>query len=131
MRRLLLDTHVVLWWLAGDRRLGASSRRLIERSSCNVSAVSLVEVAVKRAAGRVALLAQETIDARLQQDGVTLLSMTPRHVDAATRLLGRHHDMFDCLLVGTALAEQLTLLTRDAPLIEAAKPLLGELLVEA
>ena len=52
MKRVLLDTHLILWWLAGDRRLGASTRRLIETSACAVSVVSLAEVAMKAAMGK-------------------------------------------------------------------------------
>lgn len=130
MKRLLLDTHVLLWWLAGDRRLGASTRRLIEDSHCAVSVVSLVESAMKAAAGRLRVPAQP-IEERLQSSNIPVLALHVAHVQAAARLMGHHADPFDCLLVGTAVAERMGFVTRDAALIERASALLGDSLVEA
>lgn len=130
MKRLLLDTHVLLWWLAGDRRLGASTRRLIEQSHCVVSVVSLVESAMKAATGRLRMPAQP-IETRLQASGIPVVALQLPHVQAASRMMGSHGDPFDCLLVGTAMAERMSFVTRDAVLIERASKLLGDLLVEA
>lgn len=54
MRRLLLDTHALLWWLADDPRLGPLARELIvdERNEANVSAASAWEISIKKALGR-------------------------------------------------------------------------------
>ena len=130
MKRVLLDTHLVLWWLAGDRRLGASARRLIETSACAVSVVTLAEIAMKAAAGKLRLPAQP-VDERLDSAGIIVLALTLAHVQAASRLMGHHPDSFDCLLVGTALSENMLLATRDQMLLERATPLLGDLIVEA
>ena len=105
MKRVLLDTHLVLWWLASDRRLGASTRRLIETSACAVSVVTLAEIAMKTAAGKLRLPAQP-LDERLEAAGIAVLALTVAHVRAASRLMGHHGDPFDCLLVGTALARR-------------------------
>ena len=50
MRRLLLDTHTLLWWLADDPRLGPRARELIanERNEAYVSAASAWEISIKR-----------------------------------------------------------------------------------
>lgn len=104
MKRVLLDTHLVLWWLASDRRLGAATRQLIETSACAVSVASLAEVAMKVAAGKLRLPSQP-LDERLAQAGIALLALTLAHVQAAARLMGHHADPFDCLLVGTALSK--------------------------
>ena len=130
MKRLLLDTHLLLWWLAGDRRLGASTRRLIETSTCSVSVVSLAEIAMKAAGGKLRLPAQP-LDERLEQAGIAILALHLANVQAASRLMGHHADPFDCLLVGTTLSEKIPFATRDQPLLECAAPLLGKLLVEA
>ena len=130
MKRLLLDTHVLLWWLASDRRLGASTRRLIETSTCSVSVVSLAEIAMKSASGKLRLPAQ-ALDERLESTGIAILALSLAHVQAAARLMGRHADPFDCLLVGSALSEKMLLATRDQPLLEHAAPILGNLLIEA
>ena len=129
-RRLLFDTHLVLWWIAADRRLGASTRRLIETSACAVSVVTLAEIAIKEAAGKLRLPAR-AVDELLADAGFAMLTLKVAHVQAAARLLRHHPDLFDCLLVGTALAEGMHFATRDQPLLENAAPLLGKLLVEA
>jgi PIN domain nuclease of toxin-antitoxin system len=120
----------MLWWLAGDRRIGAAARRVIETSACAVSVVSLAEVAMKTAAGKLRLPAQP-LEEPLRQAGIAILPMNIAHVQAAARLMGHHPDPFDCLLVGTALAETMLFATRDQTLLEHATPLLGRMLVEA
>ena len=130
MKRVLLDTHLILWWLAGDRRLGASTRRLIETSACAVSVVSLAEVAMKAAMGKLRLPSQ-ALDESLAHGGIAVLALNFAHVQDAARLMGHHADPFDCLLVGTALSEKMLFATRDQPLLEHAAPLLGSMLVEA
>ena len=130
MKRLLLDTHLVLWWVGGDRRLGAAARRLIDTSACSVSVITLAEIAMKTAAGKIRLPAQP-LNEQLAHAGIAVLPLTVVHVQAASRLMGHHADPFDCLLVGTALSESMQFATRDQPLQEHAGPLLGSLLVEA
>lgn len=130
MKRLLLDTHLVLWWVGGDRRLGAATRRLIDTSACSVSVITLAEIAMKTAAGKIRLPAQP-LDEQLAHAGIVVLPLSVAHVQAASRLMGHHPDPFDCLLVGTALSESMHFATRDQPLQEHAAALLGTLLVEA
>jgi PIN domain nuclease of toxin-antitoxin system len=129
-RRCLLDTHLMLWWVTGDRRLGAPTRRLIETSACAVSVITMAEIAMKAAAGKVQLPAQP-LDEQLERAGIAILALSLAHVQAASRLMGHHADPFDCLLVGTALSEKMLFATRDQALLEHAAPLLGRLLVEA
>ena len=129
-RRYLLDTHLVLWWVAGNRQLGVATRRLIETSACSVSVVTLSEIALKVAAGKLRLPTQP-LDAQLAHAGIAVVPLNVAHVHAAARLMGGHPDPFDCLLVGTALAEKMLFATRDQPLLERAAPLLGKMLVEA
>ncbi len=129
-RRYLLDTHLVLWWVAGSRQLGAATRRLIETSACAVSVVTLAEIAMKVAAGKLRLPSQP-LDEQLAHAGIAIVTLNVAHVHEAARLMGRHPDPFDCLLVGTALAEKMLFATRDQPLLERATPLLRSMLVEA
>lgn len=129
MKRLLLDTHLMLWWLGGDRRLGASSRRLMEGAQCAVSVISIAEVELKAAAGKLRFPGPR-IDAMLESANIGILPLTLADVRAAARLMGHHPDPFDCLLVGTALAESLVLATRDAALLANAAGLLGKSILE-
>ena len=129
-RRWLLDTHVVLWWLAGDRRLGAKARRIIENGVCIVSVVSLVEIAMKVSTGKLRL-DPKAVEPALRDGGMTVLGLTALHVEAATRLMGSHPDVFDCLLAGSAVIERAALVTRDAALLAHASALLEGSIVEA
>ena len=84
---------------------------------------------MKAASGKLRLPAQ-ALDERLASAGIAILALSLAHVQAAARLMGHHADPFDCLLVGTALAEKMLLATRDQPLLDHAAPILGHLLIE-
>jgi PIN domain nuclease of toxin-antitoxin system len=112
--RLLLDSHILLWWPQGSSKLGAKARTLIADSehALFMSAASWWELGLKRALGK---LDADLADIRrtLQQRGVTVLSVTVEHGEAAASLPMLHRDPFDHLLVAQALSESLRLLTRD------------------
>ena len=78
--RLLLDTHVILWWLADDRRLKEAERRAIANPDAlvYVSAITLWEIAIKRNLGRVDLDLEE-LDQELQDTGMIELAIRWRH----------------------------------------------------
>ena len=111
--RLLLDAHVLLWWLADDRRLKALERRAIaDRSALvYVSAVTVWEIAIKRNLGSldrdVELLEQE-----LLSGGMIELPMKWRHAKV-TAALPHHHDPFDRMLAAQAQTEGLTRVSYD------------------
>jgi PIN domain nuclease of toxin-antitoxin system len=129
-RRYLLDTHVVLWWLRSDRKLGRQTRTLIERHDCSVSVVSLFELLAKSAAKKLPL-PEGSLSDQIEAFGFRVLPLSADHVTSGAALTGLHPDPFDCLLLGVAKTERLPLLTRDAQLLARAAPILGELLVEA
>jgi PIN domain nuclease of toxin-antitoxin system len=129
-RRYLLDTHVVLWWLRSDRKLGSQTRELIHSHDCSVSVITLFELLAKNAAGKLPLPEGSLAD-QIEGFGFKLLALTAAHVMSGAALTGLHRDPFDCLLLGVARSERLSLLTRDAQLLERATPLLGDLIVEA
>ena len=129
-RRYLLDTHVVLWWLHGDRKLGRRTRDLIDGHDCTVSVVTLFELLSKNASGKLRL-PEGPVDTQIEAFGFRLLSLSATHVASGAALFGLHPDPFDCLLLGVARSERLTLLTRDAQLLERAGPLMGDLIAQA
>ncbi len=110
--RLLLDTHVVLWLLAGDPRLGAATVALVqEADEVFVSAASAWEVAIKAALGRLTL--PEPFEVGVRRSGFDELPVRFTHAREVSHLPSLHQDPFDRLLVATALADGLTLVSAD------------------
>ncbi len=114
--RLLLDTHVALWWLGDRGQLAEDARDAIADSAneAHLSAASVWEVEVKRAAGR--LTTPGPIAVAAKKLGFLELPVAWRHAGTAAALPPLHRDPFDRLLVAQALEEGLVLVTRD-PLV--------------
>lgn len=114
--RLLLDTHALLWWLAGDSRLGAVARGAIENeeNAIYVSAASAWEVATKHRIGRLDAgpLAGDFAGVVARQ-GFTSLEITLDHGQRAGELPGPHRDPFDRMLIAQAHAEHLALVSNE------------------
>jgi PIN domain nuclease of toxin-antitoxin system len=112
--RLLLDAHVLLWWLSDDRRLKTSERRAIaDRDALvYVSAVTIWEIGIKRNLGRLEL-DLEALEQELQASAMIELAIKWRHARATAGLPRYHDDPFDRLLVTQAQAEGLTIVSYD------------------
>jgi PIN domain nuclease of toxin-antitoxin system len=110
---LLLDTHVVLWWLADDPSLsGEIKARLDHEPDIYVSVATIWEVAIKQAIGK--LKDPADLPERILSSGFRELPITAGHALAAGRLPMIHRDPFDRMLVAQARCEDLTLVTRDS-----------------
>lgn len=110
--RLLLDTHVALWWWFEDARLAAPTVTAIaEADRVYVSAASAWEIAIKAALGK--LEAPEDVGTALDASGFHALDVTVPHALAADALPRHHRDPFDRMLVAQARQESLTLVTAD------------------
>ena len=109
---LLLDTHVVLWWLADDPSLSDEIKtRLDHEPDAYVSAATVWEVAIKQAIGKLAEPAD--LPDRVRGSGFRELPIGSDHAIEAGRLPLIHSDPFDRMLVAQARCENLTLVTRD------------------
>ena len=117
MKRYLLDTHLIYWWMTADARLGKATQRLIAKSEIVVSAASIWEMVLKNARGKLPL-PQGSITEQLEAQGFALLPILPRHMEAVRSLSCTHSDPFDRLLIAQAYDERVTLLTRDAAILE-------------
>lgn len=117
MKRYLLDTHLIYWWMTADVRLGKATQRLIAKSEIVVSAASIWEMVLKNARGKLPL-PQGSITEQLEAQGFGLLPILPRHMEAVRSLSCTHSDPFDRLLIAQAYDERVTLLTRDAAILE-------------
>ena len=115
--KILLDTHILLWWMADDRRLPRPARLAIEDPANRifVSIASLWETAIKFSLKRV-VADPEALREAAERDGFSLLPIEARHCSAVARLPHHHSDPFDRLLVAQALVEPMRLLTRDPQL---------------
>jgi len=113
--RLLLDTHVWLWWQADDRRLAKAARAAVAGAAeVYVSAASAWEMAIKSALGK--LDAPEDVASAVDAGGFRELPIHFRHIAALRTLPNHHRDPFDRLLIAQAQVDELTLVTADPAL---------------
>jgi PIN domain nuclease of toxin-antitoxin system len=111
--RLLLDTHVVLWWLSDlDDRLSDEVRELIDtETEVYLSAVSVWEVAIKHATGKTDW--PDDLPQSVAACDLNPLPVIGAHGLVAARLTPIHRDPFDRMLIAQATLEGLTLVTAD------------------
>jgi PIN domain nuclease of toxin-antitoxin system len=110
---LLLDTHVVLWWLTDDPTLANLIKdRLDTEADVYVSPATIWEVAIKQSLGK--LPEPADLPEQIRDSGFRPLPITAEHAIAAGRLPLIHRDPFDRMLIAQAQLEGLTLVTRDA-----------------
>ncbi len=112
--RLLLDTHVLLWWLSNDRKLAKAAREIIANPDNDVlvSAVSVWEVAIKATLGRIEIELDDLED-EIVRNGFRPLPIAFRHAVTVGRLPAVHRDPFDRMLVAQASVEELRVVSHD------------------
>ncbi|SCC92914.1 conserved hypothetical protein [Thiomonas sp. X19] len=114
--RLLLDTHIFLWAVAGSPLLKAPARRLIESADeVYVSAASIWEVAIKARLGKIET-DPHALAAAIEASGFLELPVRATHAAGVAQLALHHNDPFDRLLMAQARVEPLRLVTVDAML---------------
>ncbi len=110
--RVLLDSHVALWWLADSPSLGPKCREVIQGADeAYVSAVTPWELGIKRALGKLTM--PDGLAASLTSEGFLSLPISMEHAERAPSLPAHHRDPFDRMLVAQAQIEALVLLTAD------------------
>jgi PIN domain nuclease of toxin-antitoxin system len=113
---LLVDTHALIWFVSGDRRIGRAARTAMEADGArlHLSAACIWEMAIKSSVKRLALpqpLSRYVAD-RLAE-GYLVLNLDALHAAAVEDLPWHHRDPFDRLLVAQARTERMPLVTRD------------------
>lgn len=115
--RLLLDTHALLWWLAGDVQLSVAARGAIAdpANQVFVSAASAWEVATKHRLGKLPHAGPLALDfaGAVAQQGFEELPISLEHGQDAGALPGAHRDPFDRMLIVQALGERMALVSNE------------------
>lgn len=114
--KYLLDTHLLLWAISGDRRFPARARELLAESGAEAffSAASVWEVSIKNGLPRRSLgIPADAFRRECLAAGFHELSVGARHAAAVESLPHRHEDPFDRLLLAQAMEEDCVLLTHD------------------
>jgi PIN domain nuclease of toxin-antitoxin system len=110
--RLLLDTHVLIWWSSRKELESAAAEAISSPANeVIVSVASIWEAEIKAATGKLRLDAD--LEAEPTEHGFTSLHISARHAMAAARLPQHHRDPFDRMLIAQAQLEGLTIVTRD------------------
>ncbi|MFI8355641.1 type II toxin-antitoxin system VapC family toxin [Streptomyces cyaneofuscatus] len=110
--RLLLDTHVILWWLEDSDELSDQVKDLLDTEpSVHLSAVSAWEIAIKQSLGKVD--GPDDLAERVRDSQFSALPITAGHGVRAGRLPALHRDPFGRILIAQAQIEGMTIVTRD------------------
>lgn len=121
--RLLLDTHVLIWWDEGESLSKRAADAIRRADQVYVSAVTGWEIAIKASLGRIETT--RSVAVATAESGFEELPVRLAHAEALASLPPHHRDPFDRMLVSQALAEGLTLVTRDRALRRYGVKLLG------
>ena len=115
--RVLVDTHVFLWWVEGDRALPVKARAALadQENECLISLVSAWELAIKAGLGKLklALPVKRYVVEHVAANGFRMLDIQIAHVGRVETLDPHHGDPFDRLLIAQALEEKLPVVTAD------------------
>ena len=121
---ILLDTHVLLWWLDDNPVLSNKARVPISDGSnlIFVSAAVIWEIRIKQSLGKLDI--PPNFRQVLEQQPFELLAITIEHAHAVGALPTIHRDPFDRMLIAQAISEGFTILTRDPLFKEYKVPLI-------
>lgn len=115
--KLLVDTHLLLWWLADDARLPGKARDMLsdDQNEICVSVASLWEIVLKMDKGKLKVNPSELLN-EIHANQFNVVPIEAAHTLTYARLPQHHHDPFDRMLVAQATSESLRLLTHDPQL---------------
>ena len=114
MKSILLDTHILLWWLADNARLTKKVKSAIANPDNVVytSPASIWEASIKRALGRREFDDKKLLTA-IESSGFREVVITMQHGQVAGNLPRYHEDPFDRMLIAQAQVNNLTIITHD------------------
>ena len=112
----LLDTHAFLWFVSGDKQLPVTVKSKIMdiNQSCFLSIASLWEITIKRQIGKLTLdISLDELFEFADRNQIEIIQISYEHLTTLSKLPEHHNDPFDRLIVSQAIAEKLTLISRD------------------
>jgi PIN domain nuclease of toxin-antitoxin system len=120
--KLLIDTHVLLWWLDEPAQISDEAQSAIrtQENDVFVSAVTAWEIVIKKALGK--LDAPDNLAEVISACRFLQLPMTIKHAVSLASLPAYHSDPFDRMLIAQAQVEELTILTRDSHILRYPVP---------
>lgn len=118
--KLLLDTHVLLWWLDDPNQLSPKALEAIrdEDNPVFISAAVVWEIVIKKALDK--LDAPDNLNDVAAENRFEPLAITIEHALALEKLAMHHRDPFDRIQIAQAMVEDMTLVTRDAEIAKYA-----------
>jgi PIN domain nuclease of toxin-antitoxin system len=122
--KLLLDTHVLLWWLDDHTKLTDEAYKAIENvdNQIFVSAATSWEIAIKKSIGKMS--APDNLEEELEKHKFEVLNISISHTWKVRELPFHHSDPFDRLLISQAIYERLTIVTHDSKMKKYNVPLI-------
>jgi PIN domain nuclease of toxin-antitoxin system len=111
MSRVLIDTHVLLWWLTEPERLKVEHLDLIKNPDniIEVSVCSLFEIATKRSIGK--LIFEEDFKSVIEENGFRLLKIDYPHLEYYATLPIQHKDPYDRMIISQAIVEDIGIIS--------------------
>ena len=111
--QILLDTHILLWWLADSSKLSRKARELIAdpANTIIVSAATAWEISIKQTLGKISI--EGDLETEVRANGFGSLPIGFSHAAATKGLPANHRDPFDRILIAQAQVENLSILTAD------------------
>lgn len=115
---IILDTHILLWWLSDDSRLSKTARKVIPLpdNEIYISAVTVAEISIKASLGKLSNI--PNLLEHIKQSGFKLLDFTAYHAMMLKQLPWHHRDPFDRMLIAQSKAEDIYLLSSDETIKE-------------
>ena len=116
--RVLLDTSVFLWFIAGSDKLTNNARNIINdiNNELVLSVASLWEIAIKASIGKITLMQPfgQLIPDQLKNNGIAVLPIELKHLSAMIELPFHHRDPFDRLIIAQGIAEGFSIISSDS-----------------
>ncbi|MBO1051921.1 MAG: type II toxin-antitoxin system VapC family toxin [Dolichospermum sp. DET73] len=115
--RILIDTHVFIWWTSDSQKLSLTVYNLLTSPKTQVilSVVSIWEMQIKLSLGKLELKTAlpELVEDEVKQNRIELLPLDLSHIYALSNLPNYHRDPFDRLLIAQAKSEELVIISID------------------